>query len=427
MAFVLLTVCSGPSARAQLLDQLIAPDRPGTARESGVTVASRQRPDYDALGVRLGNVTIRPELRESLGYDDNVTGTRRAQGSPIVETDARVRADYEDSQATLSSRLSVDDVRTTSKQAQSYTNWAAGLGGTLRFGRDIASVSFDHQTLTQTLRDLDVPQLDRGIAYRVDTLRASYRAEFNRVFVQPGLSAGLYDYDNGTVAGARYQQAYRNRVVVTPSVIVGYELQPNRNLVLVVRDAVGRYRSAMPPAAKRDFNDISVLAGIDYDADGLWRYRLLVGYESRDFSSRQYKTIAAPVVEAAVIWNPTGLTTVTATATRHIQDSADETAVGFTETAIGVRVDHELLRNILLQANATYLMDDYKQNQGSQSLIRAGVGATWLINRNAQLVASYDRIQRQRGGVSQVQAGGLQVSRTGFTENLVLLTLRLAL
>ena len=408
-------------ARSQMLDELINPDVPGIAGEPGVTVASRLRPDYDPLGIRTGNVTVRPELRESVGYDDNVTGSRKARGSAVVETDARVGADYADSQSTAGARLSVDDVRYLGRSAQSFTNWAAGIGGTYRFGRDTLSLGLDHFNLSETARDLDVPQLDQPLAYRVDMLRASYKAVFNRLYVQPGVTLASYSYDNGTVGGRRYIQNTRNRVVATPSVTLGYELQPRRNLVLVVRDANAGYANHAVGQAKPDFNDLSVLAGIDYDADGLWRFRLLGGYETRSFSSRQYKTISAPIVEAAVIWTPTGLTTVTGSATRHIQDSADDTTSGFTETAFGLRVDHELLRNVLLQAHVHYDIDDYARNQGSQSLARFGGGATWLLNRNLRLIASAEHSIRTSGGA--IRQSGL----AGYDGTIVLVTLRLAL
>jgi hypothetical protein len=245
---------------------------------------------------------------------------------------------------------------------------------------------------------------------------------FNRVFVQPGISLSSFDYDNGTVSGVRYLQTYRNRVVAMPSVTLGYELAPRRNVVLVVRDASASYANAAPLSAKRDFNDASVLAGIDYDADSIWRFRVLAGFESRSFSSAQYKAIQAPIIETAVIWTPSGLTTVTGLLTRHVQDSADETIAAFTETAVIARIDHEWQRNILLQGRAGLYENEYAQGHGSRSLYRVGASATWLINRNLQLVGSYDFTGRRSGGsTSQAPLG------ESYDANRFMLTLKLAL
>ncbi len=426
---VAILVCGAfHPAQAQLLDQLISASTPGYANEAGVTVTSRQRPEYDPIGIRLGNFTIRPQLSETVGYDDNVFGTKSARGSAVVDSNARVQADYDSSNLTGSAYLSVDDMRFLNQQSQSYTNWSAGLRGSYNVGEDTLAVSFDHLNVTQTSRDLDVPLLDQALAYRVDVLQASYKKVFNRVFVQPGVTLASYDYDNGTADGQPYFQNYRNRVEVTPNVIFGYELAPRRNLVLVVRDSIANYSSANFDLPRRNYNDVQVLAGIDYDVTGLWRYRLLAGYESRTFNNRLYQSIQAPIVEAAVIWSPTGLTSVTASATRHVEDSADSNSVGYTETALSLRVDHELLRNVLLQANAGYYLDEYEQNEGNQSLYRIGAGATWLMNRNMQLIGSYDFSSRQSSGGAGFNVNpGQQAIGADYTENRFLLTLRLAM
>ncbi len=426
-AAVLAACVAGHPARAQLLDQFIAADIPGIAVEPGVTVASRQHPEYDSLGIRLGEITIRPELNETVGYDDNVLGKTPSSGSMVVETDARLAANYDGSVTKGSAMLTVDDNRYPEQQVQSYTNWTAQIGGAYEIGRDTLTAEFQHLNLAQTVRDLDVPQLDRALIYRIDTAQIDYKAMFNRVFVQPGLTLSRYDYDNGTVSGLPFIQSNRDRLIVQPSVTFGYELSPRRNLVVVVRDANAGYSNQLVGQPKRDYNDAAVLAGIDYDTGGIWRYRLLAGYEIRTYQSDQIKTIEAPVVEATVIWTPTGLTTVTATATRHIEDSTEETTVGLTETALKLTVDHELFHNVELRASGGLVLDTYAQDQGHQSLYTAGASATWLLNRNMRLTASYDFASRSSVGSATLGIIPGQVFGLNYAENRYLLQLHFAL
>jgi hypothetical protein len=430
-AVALVMFLAGHSAHAQmqgqLLDQFIATDIPGIAVGPGVTVTSRQHPEYDSLGVRLGEVTVRPELNETVGYDDNVLARKPASGSMLVETNAQMQADYNGSVVQGSAALTVDDYRFPEQQEQSYTNWTAQIGGSYEIGYDTLTAGFQHLNLAQTVRDLDVPQLDRALPFRIDSGRVEYKAMFSRVFVQPSLTLSSYSYDNGTVLGLPFIQSNRDRVVVQPSVTVGYELAPRRNLIVVVRDANATYSNQIAGQPTRNYNDAAILAGIDYDAGGIWRYRLLVGYETRTYQSNQFKTIQAPIIEATAIWNPTGLTTVTATANRHIEDSTDETTVGLTETAVKLRVDHELFRNVQLWTTAALFFDDYAQNQGHQSLYTLGTGATWLLNRNMQLTASYDFSSRESNGSATLGFIPGQVFGSNFSENRYLLQLHLAL
>ena len=416
----------GSACAQRLLDQFIAPDIPGLAVEPDVTVLSRRRPEYDPPGIQLGEITIRPNLTEALGFDDNVLASRSHRGSAVVETAGQLDTAYSHSDTTADVNLTVDDLEFPEESRQSYTDWTAAASGSHQFGRDLLTVSYTHLNLFQTARDLDTPQLDQAIPYRVDTARLSYRAMFSRLFVQPTLDVSYFDFNNGTVLGQPYIQTYRNRTVVQPGVTLGYELAPNRNLVVVVRDAVASYRDQPAGQPRRDFNDVSVLGGLDFNTGGLFRYRLLAGFENRTFSSQQIKTIQAPVVEAEVIYSPTGLTTVTASASRRVQDSADEATFAVTETAVALRVDHEVRRNVLVNATGEYAQDSFTQGQGQQELFTAGAGVTWLLNRNLQLGGRYDFTRRVSSGAISLGTGFGQTVGPSFSENRVTVQTRVA-
>lgn len=423
-----LTALGSGRAHAQLLlDQYLSADIPGVGIEPGVTVLSRRRPEYDPLGVRVGEVTILAQLLETFGFDDNVLGRATKKGSAVIESNAQVQGLYDHSDTRGFVTLNVDDNRFPQQDAQSFTNWSASIGGSHTFDRDILSASYTHLNLNQTVRDLDVPLLDQALPFRVDAFRIDYRAQFSRVFIDPGLNVSSYNYSDGTVGGVPYLQGYRDRVVVEPNLTIGYELAPRESIVLVFRDDIGSYSNHTAGSVVRDFNDFAVLGGLDFEAGGIWRYRLLAGYETRQFTSSQIKSISEPVVEAEAIWNPSGRTTLTGSATRHVQDSANENTVGFTETALGLQVDHEVRRNVLVQAKASYLLDNYSQGGGSQDLYDARGAATWLLNRNMALVASYEFTHRISSGSGNLGILIGQAFSPTFSENRYLLQLRLAL
>lgn len=304
---------------------------------------------------------------------------------------------------------------------------SAALGGSLDVGRDTATLGFEHANLNQTPRDLNVPLLDQSVPYRVDTLRGGYRTTFNRLSLRPELTLSHYDYDDGTVAGVPYRQSFRNRNTIGPELTATYELAPRRNVVVVVRNVTAIYSDRMAGSIDRNFNDTSALAGIDYDGGGLWRYRLLAGYELRSFNSPLLKTIEAPVAEATVIFSPTGLTTFTGTAGRRIQDAAAEATIGYTETSAKLVVDHEYRRNVLLNANARVTFAEYSQGGGNQTQYAAGASATWLLNRNMRLGAIYEftSLSSSANGTPR-SFNGVNLS-SGYSENRFLLQIRIGL
>ncbi len=426
-----------PGARAQVINEYLNAGIPGYDTAAGVTVATRQHPEYDAQGVRLGNFVITPVLQESVGYDDNVTGTRDGKGSALIETNATVNAAGGWSDTRFAAGLTVDDFEYPEQSNQGFTNWTAALGGSHDFGRDTLSIGYTHLNLNQTPRDLDVPGLNRTISYRVDDMRANYHVDLGRFFLQPGIDVSYYSFDNGTVGGQQYLQTYRDRVTISPELIGSYEFATRRRVVVIVRDTQSDFDQSPPGQRRQNFNDASVLGGIAYDADGIIGFRLLAGYEERSFAaSTAYRNVQAPIVEGAATWTPTGLTTVTASAARYIEDSAAEATVGYTETALKLQVDHELLRNVIFSLHGAFYLDDYGKavngtGAGSENYFTAGVGASYALNRNARLAADYTFSTRNSSSNGATSPQGLltdgEVFGSNYSENTFRLTLRLAL
>jgi polysaccharide export outer membrane protein len=372
-------------AQAQRLDDYLNASIPGFNVDPGVTVTSRLRPEYDYPGLRLGSFVFDPELTESAGYSTNVTGTATPQGSPTVETNLKLNAvsDWGPAES-LGAGISVDNTLYSAQPRQNFTNWTATIGGSHDFGYDTLYVGYAHLNLYQTPSSLDAPQLDSPIAYRVDTVRLSYRTVLGQTTLTPGIEVTRYNYDNGTVQGVPYVQSYRDRAVYTPSLIAAYEFAPLRSLVMVVRYADAQYTEPSAGQATLNYTDATVLGGVNFDTAGPVRLRALVGYETRHYASSQYPTISAPILEAAAVWTPTGLTTVTGDIARYIQDSASENTVGYTETALKLSVDHEYLPNVLLNGSGALYSDNYAQNEGTLRLFQPAVAGVFDERRRRQ-------------------------------------------
>ena len=441
--FIIVVGMAAPwAAQGQVIDQFLNVAIPGYGAEPGVTVASRAHPEYEAQGVRLGTFLITPVLYENVGYNDNVTGTPNAHGSAMIETNASVNAAGGTSDTTLAGALTLDDVEYPQQSSQSYTNWTAALGVSHNFGQDVLNIGATHLNLDQAPGNLNVPGLNQTISYRVEDARASYTLDLGRWTVEPSIDVSYFNFDNGTVGTVNYLQTYRDRIVLQPSIVADYEFATRRRFVLVLRDTQSDFDRAPPNLPKQNFNDVSALAGVAYDADGVIVFRLLGGYERRDFTSARYQTTSAPIVEASASWTPTGLTTVTGSAARYIEDSAAESTVGFTETALRLNVDHEYLRNVVLSAHGGVFLDDYPHQAdgsggGGQEFFTGGVSASWRLNRNIWLGADYTYSTRHNTSgsslpldnatatVDLLQSG--EVFGGDYSDNIVRVTLRLAL
>jgi hypothetical protein len=409
------------SVRAELLSTYFPTGVPGYGTAPGVTVLSRARPEFDPLGIRAGSFMLHPKLDEGLGYDSNVFGGASKRGSWIVGTHPSLLIGSDWSRDSLGGYVGIDDSRYLDQPRQSRTNWTASLGGSLAVGRDQLTLAASHFALHQDRTELDALPSDSPVGYQVDDVRAAYTIALDRIAVTPSLAFSAYRYDSTTILGAAAPQLYRDRDVVQGAVTTRYELAPQRNLLLVVRALGTRYVAPQLGAPTRNSTGYQALVGLSDDADAVWRYRVLLGWEVRNFAASQYSAHASPIAEAALIWSPSGLTTVTATLTRSIEDAAQEGIAGYTYTSARLVADHELQRNVLLQVSAGMQHADFLQGGGQATGVSLGGGITWLLNRQMRLSATYD-FTDQRGSSNPTL-----LTTGSYTRSIGLLTWRLGM
>jgi hypothetical protein len=115
------------------------------------------------------------------------------------------------------------------------------------------------------------------------------------------------------------------------------------------------------------------------------------------------------------------MTTVTARLTRSIEDAAQEGITGYTYTSARLIVDHEYLRNVLLQASASVQRADFLQGGGQANGFSLGGGVTWLVNRHVRVSATYDFTDQHSTNSPTLPTSG------NYTRSIALLTLRLGM
>ncbi len=402
---ILLALLASAPVRAQLLDRYFPPGVIGYGAAPGITVLSRDRQAYEPLGVRLGGLVLRPTLSTALGYTNNALGQARGRGSAVVQTSASLLAATNWGRNAVGGYLAIDDQRYLSARGQSATLWTASLGGTLEIGRDRAVLAASHLDLFQTSRALDGLPIDRPGRYAVNDARASYAMTFGRLSVAPALSVSETTYDDVFVGGRRVAQRYRDRTAMDGNVTLRWELSPRRDLVLDLRATHFDHARREPGQPSRDATTVALLGGIDYAGNAVWRVRALAGVQHRRFADATLKPVTGPMAEASVIWSPSGLTTVTATLSRRIEDAAELTAVSYSFTGARVAVDHELYRNLLLTAAVDVQQAEYQQGGGRDRYLNLGFGATWLIDRRLRASATWDWSTRRPGSGTAVEEG----------------------
>lgn len=419
LAGILMLVGFAGAAHAQTLSGYFPEGVPGFGTMPGVTVLSRARPEVTPPGFRGDGYLVAPSFEEGAGYDSNVLGGASAAGgqpgSWTLGTHPSLRVNSDWSHDAAAAVLGVDDTRYLDAPRQSRTDGSMVVGGTKMIGRDALTLGAGYLSLHEDRTALDALPSDTPVGFTVADARVAYTLALDRLNVTPNLEVSQYHYANTTILGAPANQGYRDRDLIAGGVTARYELMPRQDIILVMRGTGTTYLASQIGQPTRNSTGSLVLFGLSDDSDAVWRYRLLVGWEERRFAARLYQTHDAPVAEAELIWSPSGMTTLTARLTRHIEDAAQEGVAGYTYTATALTIDHEYRRDVLLQASGTAQQADFLQGGGRQTGLLFGLGVTWLVDQHTRVAAIYS-YNNQQGGVAGT-AGA-------FSRSLGLLTVR---
>jgi hypothetical protein len=423
LAWSLVIALSGAGssrAAAEMLSVLFPDSIPGYDTADGVTVRSRLHPDQMPLGLRAGTFQFLPTLAEGFGYTSNVLPSPYRQGSWQIVTEPALAVASDWSRNAFGAVFSAQDTRYLSQPDQDRTNATLSAGGRIDVGEDqftlAAAQLYQHEDPAQ----LDALPSDQPIAFQIQDVRTSYAWNQGRWSLVPSLEMSNWTYDPTTITGVPASQAYRDRLVTQGALTLRYEWAPLRNLLFVVRALGQDYTHTPAGQVNPGSTGYQALAGFDYDDNAVWRWRLLLGGEARQFASPVYPQQNTLIAEAGLTWAPTGMTTAGMTVSRETADAAQEGVSGLTYTTARLTIDHEILRHLLL--NATFGMQRAAFFQGGYQFGgTAGFGLAWVVNRSLRVSFTYDQTGVQS---SQGQPGA---SSPGYSRGLGLITFRIGL
>ena len=403
-ALVLACVLGAP-ARAQVLGgPLLGVELPlpyDRGRNTGVL--DRERPEYQALGIRAGAFTVLPRVEAAAGYSSNVYGaTDDEEADAFLAVDPTVTAESGWSVHSLSLSTGARLRRFADETPRDETGLFARADGRFDISRAayVAAGAFAERAYEQRYSG-SFPQNARGNVRYVNAggyLRATYQA--GRVGGTLAIDANALDFrDVRALDGGAIEQDDRDRRVVRVAGTAEYAVTPGASVFVQLGAADIGYDRRLPDgSANRDGRELRALTGVSFDLTALIRGRVGVGYVRRSFSSPAYDPIAGIAAEGRLEWFPTGLTTVTLGARRQVAESDFVGSSGYFSTALTARVDHELLRNLLLNATAAYERDDFRGIDRRDNILSASAGARYLLSRRIGLGVDAFYVDRRSSG-----------------------------
>ena len=415
------------SASAQNISAFFPTGSAGYDQEIGVTVLTRVRPLYEAPGINVGGFVIRSNVDQSIAYNSNVNGVA-GSGSWVNTTSGDINADSRWVRDRLSASTGFSHNEFFSLSGESYTDWHVGIAGGYTIGNSLLNVAYSHQTNYSLGSTLGAIRTETPALNQTDTAMLNYSFKFADLTIAPSLSASAYRFGNSTSDGRQVTEAFLDRNVVAGGVDARYNLSEEGAVVAVARAVNSTFIHPQDGQPSNNSNSFQLLGGLDYQAKGPWRYRLLVGVETRMFQSSQFATRTAPIIEGSVIWTPTGLTTVTGVISREIEDPQSAGTSGYIATQGSLRVDHEFLSNVIVSLHGGAASLQYLQGSGSEQMqFTVGAGGNWSLNRNVRLGLGYNYTEQIGSSNAVTPLNPASVTTAPFRQGVVALSLHISL
>jgi len=359
----------------------------------GQTVMSRPRPDFDPVGIRLGGFLLYPELGLRESYNSNIFATDRGEeGDFITSVEPSLKLQSNWNNHSLSFLADARIVRYLEESSENFEDVTLATAGHLDVSRATQIVG----GIGYRIRHEDRSSPDdvggrEPVEYELYSANLGVRHTFNRLSIGTDGSADRYRYkDTAAFGGGTIDQSGRDRDQYTARLRVGYEISPAREVYVLGTGNERAYKASRDGSGfDRDSRGYEIALGLRYDIDGVFFIDGFVGFSQQFYEDNRLKTATGPSGAINVIWNTTRLTTVTASLSRQIEETTVSGSSSYFATKAEARVDHELLRNVILSGSLKYQNDDFEGAPRDDQYYGAALSAKYLMNRNVSLEGGY--------------------------------------
>ena len=365
----------------------------------GETVRNRGRPDFDPLGQYFGGFLFFPLLEVEESFNSNIFADEDGEKSDFITRvlpGVRVNSDW--GRHALAFEATADVGLHVENPDENYEDFRLGTGGRLDIiDGSYLSVDLSFQNLHESRGSPDDAAGENPTEYNIYSAgvegfyplgRFSFRltSGFDRLdFDDIGAGAGLADIDSDD----------RDRNTYETSLKAAYEIQPGYQAFIRGTYNVRDFDDEVDRSGlDRDSNGIDVVAGMEVDFGGLVFGDFFAGYKRQEFQDSALSTIDGVSAGASIDWSVTPLTTINFGAGQAVEDSTIAGASGLNATTGSVRVDHELLRSLILSASASVSVSDYEGIDRTDTTYTGELQAKYFLNR--YLFASGGYIYRTR-------------------------------
>lgn len=401
---------------------LSAPEAPTATpplSAAGQTVTGRPRPEFNPLGLHLGEFFWYPRAELDESYNNNIFATTTSPTPDLITAFSPsfdLVSIFPRSSFDLSGGATFQDFAAHPSQNTQTGTISASSGLNVTSGSSLyANAQVSHPYISY-----GSPNSPGGIAEPVTywnyVARAGYAQGGRRISygVDVGVAAAQYNAAP-LVGGGISPQSSQNSLVPDAALHASYEITPDYYGFIRIDGSHYSYLRAVSANSTTYRADLGLQILPRHVIFG----NVYAGYLVQNYAQSSPGSTSFPDYGGELVWTVTTLTTLTFDGLRtfYTGTPSNGTTVGvgpagngYLVSSVGVRADHELLRNLLLTLNATYEIDNFQGITRTDNVYSAGAGFTYLVNRFLFLGGSFSYYQRSS-----------TASGSSYTQNVVML------
>lgn len=328
----------------------------------GETVKSRPKPELDPLGIRAGDFNFFPVATLSDSYNDNIMSSDGGEISDnIVELKLKgtLKSDWSLHFLKLAGDVKIG--RYVDNPDENYEDYNFTTDGRYDFSTDFnvtggANILIGHEGRSSA----DDAGGIKPTQYRKFTIDGGVENNFKPYSIKGGFVIDKYDYDDVTTSAGEVNNDDRDRMEAVADIRGGYEFTPQSKAFVRIEINRRNYRDALDDSGyNRDSNGFEVSGGLSFDLTGITFGNVFAGYRVQSFKDESLKRAKGPSAGLDITWNATTITTVTGSIERTVEETTSTGASGVFRTKSTLSIDHELLRNMIVNGKLKYTTNNY--------------------------------------------------------------------
>jgi hypothetical protein len=387
-------------------------------RDNNKSVQERAWEEHRPIGIRTGGFLMLPQLDLGVEFNDNIYATQTNEqddtifvASPSVAFESQWSVHRLNLFGGITTRTFMD------ADDDNVVDWRVGADGQIDINRDmfITGRLFTGQETEPRFAGNGPANLVEPIEFEYTEAGVAFVRNVNRIRASLGVDYRTVDFEDGFLPGPiNFDQDFRDFDGTDITARLDYAINPDTAIFASVTHRTRDYDFDAP--LDRDSEGWRYLVGANFDVTATIRGEVGVGYSTTSYDQPGLADTDGLALTGRIEWFPTQLTTVTIDGLRDTVESDIGGASAIERTDFGVRVDHELRRDVILYGQAGWEKDEYETVDREDDRTRFGVGADWYVNRLVTAGASYTYREQESTGVFRDR---------DFDVNQVMFTLRL--